>query len=175
MADSYSRLMDKLYLFCIWISAISIFFMSLIIPWEVFARYVWGHGVRWPEPVATMLMVLFTFLGAAASYRAGSHIAVAMVTDRMPRALQAVTATFVDLLMIVINIFILVWGFSLCMGTMHQTISALPWMPVGVTYLPLPVGALFTLLFVIERLWSGSQSERPVVKREEDIVVEGVL
>jgi TRAP-type C4-dicarboxylate transport system permease small subunit len=31
-------------------------------------------------------MVTFTFIGAAVSYRAGSHIAVNMLTDRLPDA-----------------------------------------------------------------------------------------
>ena len=44
--------------------------MSLIIPWGVFTRYVLGTGSQWPEPIAIMLMVVFTFLGAAAAYRA---------------------------------------------------------------------------------------------------------
>ena len=52
------RLFDRLYLLCIWISGISIFLMSLIIPWGVFARYVLGTGSSWPEPVAVLLMVL---------------------------------------------------------------------------------------------------------------------
>lgn len=82
------RLFDRLYLLCIWISGISIFLMSLIIPWGVFARYVLGTGSSWPEPVAVLLMVTFTFLGAAASYRAGSHIAVGMLTDTLPKPLQ---------------------------------------------------------------------------------------
>ncbi len=59
--------------------------MSLIIPWGVFARYVLGTGSQWPEPIAILLMVVFTFLGAAAAYRAGAHIAVAMLTDRAAR------------------------------------------------------------------------------------------
>jgi TRAP-type C4-dicarboxylate transport system permease small subunit len=35
---------------------------------------------------------------------------------------------------------------------------------VGVTYLAIPLGSLFTTLFVIERMVAGSQHERPVVR-----------
>ena len=55
--------------------------MSIIIPIGVFMRYVLGFGAQWPEPIAILLMVVFTFVGAAAAYRAGGHIAVAMFTD----------------------------------------------------------------------------------------------
>ena len=39
--------------------------MCLIIPWGVFARYVLGIGSQWPEPIAILMMVVFTFFGAA--------------------------------------------------------------------------------------------------------------
>ena len=74
---------------CIWIAGLSIVVMSLIIPMGVFARYVLGFGAQWPEPIAILLMVIFTFVGAAAAYRAGAHIAVAMLTDRLPAAAAA--------------------------------------------------------------------------------------
>jgi len=56
------RPLDVAYLACIWIAGLSIVLMSLIIPWGVFARYVLGTGAHWPEPVAVLLMVSFTFL-----------------------------------------------------------------------------------------------------------------
>jgi TRAP-type C4-dicarboxylate transport system permease small subunit len=34
-------------------------------------RYVLGFGAQWPEPIAILLMMTFTFIGAAAAYRAG--------------------------------------------------------------------------------------------------------
>ena len=82
------RFNDRLYLACIWIAGISIIVMSFIIPWGIFTRYVLGTGSQWPEPIAIMLMVVFTFMGAAAGYRANAHISVAMVTDRLPAAVR---------------------------------------------------------------------------------------
>src|SRR4051812_45343657 len=84
MNDKIPRALDGFYLLCIWISGLAIAAMSLIIPWGVYARYVLGTGSSWPEPVAVLCMVTFTFFGAAAGYRAGAHIAVGMLTDRLP-------------------------------------------------------------------------------------------
>jgi len=101
-------LFDRLYLLCIWISGLSIALMSLIIPWGVFTRYVLGTGSNWPEPVAVLLMVTFTFMGAAASYRAGAHIAVGILTDRLPPGVQKLCASLVHFLMAGICIFVMV-------------------------------------------------------------------
>ena len=166
------RFCDWLYLACIWIAGISIFVMSLIIPWGIFTRYVLGTGSQWPEPIATLLMVVFTFLGAAAGYRANGHIAVAMVTERLPTAVQPVLARAMDVLMLFIAIFMTWYGAKLCMETWNQSIGQLPWMPVGVTYLPVPIGGAITALFVLERLVYGYQHHRDVVTYDHEKVTE---
>ncbi len=161
--------LDGVYLACIWSAGIAIFFMSIIIPVGVFARYVLGFGAQWPEPIAIMLMVVFTFLGAAASYRAGAHIAVGMLTDRLPAGLQKKCAILVDLCMAIICLFGVIYGSKLCLGTMGQTLAELPWLPVGITYSPLPLGALLTLVFVVEKMLFGSQHERAVVRFDHSL------
>ncbi|MGE3346522.1 MAG: TRAP transporter small permease [Ramlibacter sp.] len=163
MANTLHRVGDQLYLACIWIAGLSILLMSLIIPVGVFARYVLGFGAQWPEPIAILLMVCFTFFGAAAAYRAGAHIAVAMLTDRMPPALQGVCRLAVSLLMVVISLFMIYYGGKLSLETMGQTLADLPWLPVGVTYSPVPLGGLFTLIFVVETMLFGTQVHRAVV------------
>ncbi|MHB1247955.1 MAG: TRAP transporter small permease [Polaromonas sp.] len=163
MTKRIPHLLDGVYLACIWISGISIALMSLIIPWGVYARYVLGTGSYWPEPVAVILMVTFTFFGAAASYRAGAHIAVSMLTDRLPRPMQWFCEKLVDLLMVGVCLFVIVWGGKLATETMIQSLADLPWMPVGITYLPLPIGSFLTLLFVLEKAVLGPQNHRAVV------------
>ncbi|HEX2546348.1 MAG TPA: TRAP transporter small permease [Ramlibacter sp.] len=174
MSDAIPRLLDRLYSSCIWIAGIALVVMCLVIPLGVFGRYVLGFGAQWPEPIAILMMVVFTFFGAAAAYRAGAHIAVQMLTDRLPPAAQKACAAFVHLMMVAVCLFVVVWGTQLVRGTMGQTISELPWLPVGVTYLPLPLGSLATLLFVLEHVIYGSQHARPAVTFDhEPQAVEG--
>lgn len=161
--EGLHRTIDILYSVCIWTAGLSILAMSLIIPVGVFARYVLGEGAQWPEPIAILLMVVFTFIGAAAAYRAGAHIAVGMLTDRLAPRLRWVFAKIVDLLMIAISLFMVFYGGKLCLETMNQSLPALPWLPVGWTYMPVPVGGLFTLVFVLEKMIFGDQHQRAVV------------
>jgi TRAP-type C4-dicarboxylate transport system permease small subunit len=162
--------LDQLYLFCIWAAGISITGMSLIIPWGVFTRYVLGTGSQWPEPIAILLMMVFTFIGAAAAYRANAHIAVTMLTDRLPAASERVCAWIVDAFMLIACGFVAVYGTKLCIGTMQQSVAELPWLPVGVTYASLPIGAAITILFVLERRFLGSQAHRKLMRFEDDSV-----
>jgi len=48
-----------------------------------------------------------------------------------------------------------VYGERLVAATWYNTIAEFPFLSVGVTYLPIPVGGAILLLFVIERLALG--------------------
>ncbi len=161
--NMYLRVMDGAYRACIWISGLAIIIMSLVIPWGVYARKVLNAGSAWPEPVAIFCMVIFTFFGAAASYRAGGHIAVHMLVERLPGRAQRLLVHVVDVLMIAISLFMIYYGIGLCQVTWNQSVDTLPMLNVGLTYLPLPLGSFAILLFIIERMVAGSQNHRPIV------------
>ncbi|MCI0910591.1 MULTISPECIES: TRAP transporter small permease [Pseudomonas] len=164
MKSLFLSVNDTLYRSCIWVAGLSILAMSLIIPWGIFARYVLGTGSSWPEPVAILLMVVFTFVGAAASYRAGAHMAVGMITDRLPPLQRQLVALLVQVLMILVCVFMTYYGVKLCITTWNQSLASLPGVRVGMTYAPIPVGGLLTLVFVLEKLLLGDQSNRKVVR-----------
>ncbi|MFF7062005.1 TRAP transporter small permease subunit [Pseudomonas sp. NPDC008258] len=167
MKNLFLRANDTLYRACIWVAGLSILTMSLIIPWGIFARYVLGTGSSWPEPVAILLMVVFSFVGAAASYRAGAHMAVAMITDRLPPLQRRLVALLVQVLMILVCVFMTYYGTKLCITTWNQFLASLPGVRVGMTYAPIPVGGVLTLVFVLEKLLLGDQSHRKVVRFDQ--------
>ncbi|WP_319240151.1 TRAP transporter small permease [uncultured Propionivibrio sp.] len=169
MREATAKLLDRIYLSCIWISGASLVVMALIVPWGVFTRHVLDRAASWPEPVAIICMLVFTFLGAAASYRAGAHIAVTAVTDRVPETLRKVFGVLVNLLMLGAAGFVLIWGAQLCLLTWNQTMPDLPAVRVGLSYLPIPLGALCTIVFVIECIVLGAQSRRAVCTIDQNV------
>jgi TRAP-type C4-dicarboxylate transport system permease small subunit len=50
----------------------------------------------------------------------------------------------------------IVWGSRLVEVTWHNTIADFPFLSVGVTYLPIPIGGVCLLLFIIERIFLGA-------------------
>ncbi|KFE43888.1 TRAP transporter small permease [Pseudomonas syringae] len=164
MKNTLLSINDILYRVCVGIAGMSILIMTLIIPWGIFARYVLGSGSSWPEPTAILLMVVFTFFGAAASYRAGAHMAVAMAVDRMPAQVRKLAALAVQILMAVVALFMIFKGFKLCATTWNQFVGELPFLRVGISYLPIPIGGIMTLIFIVEKLFLGDQSHRAVMR-----------
>ncbi len=166
MRAGYLRAMDALYVACVALAGVSLVLITLIIPWGVYTRYVLNRGSAWPEPLSILLMIVFTFLGAAAVYRANAHIAVTLLTDRLPGPLARPLGLVVDLLMAGLSVFMVVWGFELVRVTWYQVIAEFPFLSVGITYLPLPVGGLITLFFIVERVWLGLPPRDSIVFRE---------
>ncbi len=158
MASRYVRLMDVLYFICILIASVSLVIMSVIISWGVFTRYVLGSGSFWPEPISIFLAIQLTFYGAAACYRAGTHISLRMFVDLLPQALQSWQERFVHLLMAGICLFMIVWGASLVHTTFFQSYPEFQYVRVGVVYSAIPIAGLITLLFVIEHAFNIGSS-----------------
>jgi len=155
MAGSFRRAMNCLYLLCVVVGCTSLVLISAVIPWAVFTRYVLNSAASWPEPLAVLLTIVLTFIGAAAGYRLNLHMNVSYFADMLPSKLRTLLDLAVQLLMALIAIFMIVWGGRLVEVTWHNTIADFPFLSVGVTYLPIPIGGVCLLLFIIERIFLG--------------------
>jgi TRAP-type C4-dicarboxylate transport system permease small subunit len=155
MAGSFRRAMDTLYHLCVVIGCTALVLISAIIPWAVFTRYILNSAASWPEPLAVLLTIVLTFIGAAAGYRFNLHMNVSYFADRLPAGFRAWLDLVVQLLMALIALFMIVWGGRLVGVTWHNSIADFPFLSVGVTYLPIPVGGVCLLLFIVERIFLG--------------------
>jgi len=162
----YAAAMEALYVACIAVSGASLVVITLIIPYGVFMRYALNAPASWPEPAAVLLMIVFSFIGGAAVYRANVHIAVQALVERAGPRARVVLRRLVDLAMVLTALFMLVWGLQLVRTTWHQVIAEFPVLSVGLTYLPLPAGGLLSLLFIVERLWVGEPPVTSVMYRD---------
>ena len=155
MLRSYRTAMDALYLLCVVVAGVALVLISAVIPWAVFTRYVLNSAASWPEPLAVLLTIVVTFIGAAAGYRLNLHMSVSYFANKLPAGPRRLLEILVQLLMGAVAVFMIVWGESLVEVTWENSIGDFPFLSVGVTYLPIPVGGFCLLLFVIERLFLG--------------------
>lgn len=147
--------MDGLQGLCTVIAGICLVVITLVIPLGVFTRYVLDHALSWPEPLAVLLMIWFSFTAAALCYRERLHIAVGYLPSILTGWKRTALGVVIELAMAGISLFMLVYGVMLVEVTYHQVIAEFPLISVGISYLPVPLGGAITLLFVIERLWTG--------------------
>lgn len=156
MAHLFRRAMDCLYTACVLIGCTAMVLISAVIPWAVFTRYVLNSAASWPEATAVLLTIVLTFIGAAAGYRFHVHMNLSFFVDMLPPRLRVLADLIVQLLMAGIALFMAIWGARLVEVTWHNSIPDFPSLSVGVTYLPIPIGGVCLLLFIIERLLIGT-------------------
>ncbi len=147
--------MDALYQLCIVVSGAALVLISAVIPWGVFTRYVLNSAASWPEPMAILLTIVLTFIGAAACYRSDTHMRVSILVRALSPPWRRLIEPLAEALTALLSLFMVIWGARLVGATWHQSIAEFPALSVGVTYLPIPIGGALTLLFVIERLLIG--------------------
>jgi TRAP-type C4-dicarboxylate transport system permease small subunit len=156
----FRNAMDALYHLCVVVSGSALVLISAVIPWGVFTRYVLNSASSWPEPMAILLTIVLTFIGAAACYRADTHMRVSIFVRAMSRPWQRLIETIAETLTALLSLFMVIWGARLVAATWHQSIAEFPALSVGVTYLPIPIGGAITLLFVAERVLIGRPTQR---------------
>src|SRR3981189_2314715 len=97
--------MEVLYIACIGLAGVVMLIMTMIIPYGVFMRYVVHSPASWPEPAGILLMVVFSFLGGAAAYRAKAHIAVSTFLNMLGERNRARTELAAEIGMGIIAVF----------------------------------------------------------------------
>ena len=131
--------MDLLHRVCMFVAGVCLVVITIIIPWSVFTRYVLNYGSSWPEPLAVLLMIWFSFTAAALCYRKGCTSA-----SRSCRwcctACVCWSAGWSKLAMAGgMNLFMLIWGVRLVHTTWFQVIADFPLISVRISYLPVPI------------------------------------
>lgn len=151
----FRRAMDALYRLCVFIASTALVLISAVIPWGVYTRYVLNRAASWPEPMAILLTIVLTFVGAASCYRVEAHMRVGVLVRMLPQPWRRAAEVAAESLTGLLGLFMVIWGVGLVQTTWHQSIAEFPELSVGVTYLPIPIGGAVTLLFVTERLLIG--------------------
>lgn len=152
MKAQYIRAMDALHKACLFVAGSCLVIITVIVPYGVFTRYVLNSAASWPEPMATLLMIVLSFLSAVVCYREYLHIGVGVLPTFLAEPAKSVLGWFLEACMLSTNLFMLVWGLKLVETTWYQSIAEFPIVTAGMAYLPIPLGGALTTLFVFERL-----------------------
>ena len=163
MKTFYRRAMQRLYLGCIVLSGLAMVAITLMIPSGVFMRYVMHDPLQWPEPASVIMMVFFSFIGGAAVYRANQQIAVEALMKAVGPRSRAAMEWGVHACMLLVAGFMLGYGVHLCVVTWGNTIAEFPSLSTGVVYMPIPIGGLLTLLFIVEKMWLGEPPQDDIM------------
>ena len=161
MKAPYIRAMDVIHHACLFVAGACLVIITLVIPYGVFTRYVLNSAASWPEPLATLLMIVMSFVSAIVCYREYLHIGVGVLPAMLDGWAKQLLGWVLEICMMATNLFMLVWGLRLVETTWFQVIAEFPIVSVGVSYLPIPIGGGLTMLFIIERMLTQEFFKEP--------------
>lgn len=119
--------------------------LAAVITLQIVSRVLFT-AVSWTEEIARFLLVWLTFLGATLALAERRHIAVTLLTDRLPPALRRVAA-IVGLVAMTVFLIALTWIGWNYMSTQSFQRSASLQVPMMYVYSVIPVsGALMSVL-----------------------------
>ena len=145
---SATRVLDLLSWLSRWVAGVSLALMSLVISWQVYARY---DSPSWSEGTALLLMGWFILIGAAAGVRRGDHLGFTVGLLMAPPRVRMVMRTVTYLLMVLFGALMAWCGVELVRGTWAGNIPGMI-LPQGVDYIPLVAGGLLIAIFSAEKL-----------------------
>jgi TRAP-type C4-dicarboxylate transport system permease small subunit len=141
------------------VSVAGLTLMTLIIGWQVFARYVLNASPSWSEQAALLLMLYFLLFAAAVGVREGFHIRITLLEDGLSKARR-------KWLRLVNHLMVGIFGFAMAAGgleligiTGSHSISTLG-ISRAFAFVPMAGAGLLILFFSVEHILAEARGRK---------------
>jgi len=119
----------------------------------ILARYVFNYSLAWSDELAGLGFVWLTLLGAVAASRRRSHMVIGFLPKQFGPTAQRAIGFYVTAAILIFLGFMIGEGLVLTAATMDDK-SAVLRMPVGISYLSLPVSGLLMTAYTLREGWT---------------------
>jgi TRAP-type C4-dicarboxylate transport system permease small subunit len=126
----------------------------LVMVLQVAFRYVLNAPLTWTEELARYLYIWACWLGAPVALRRGNHIAIAFVSDRVPRGVAWIIALVTQAAALVFLTQLTIQG-SILMVKSHSVEAITLPIPWSAIYLAAPISAILMILETVRAMWMG--------------------
>jgi TRAP-type C4-dicarboxylate transport system permease small subunit len=125
---------------------------------QFFTRYVLNDSVAWTEEIARYLLIWITFIGAAISFRRGTHISVEALHHFVPEKLVRPLRFAIDITTVCFVV-LLCWFSITITERMHiQTMTVIEW-PMSIVYAGVGLGC-FLMLYRAAQVFIANAKRR---------------
>jgi TRAP-type C4-dicarboxylate transport system permease small subunit len=127
--------------------------LSVLICYQVFSRYVLNSSPFWIEEISVVSIMWIGLLGAAGCVWTESHMSLELVVSRLPEEVRIWLRSVVDVIVGLFSLFLFERGIFLVQRMMSGTLATLA-IPLGYTYLVLPIAGGMMAIFAFSRAMS---------------------
>lgn len=168
--EQYRRVVDGLNLAVRWILAALMLVMTVLIGWQVIARFIVGESLTFSEEVSRFVMVWLVLLGAAYAAKNGRLMKVDIVEHMLSGKAKSTVIMVAGVLSIVFYLVLVVFGFFIVSAVSYQMTPATE-VSMSIPMAALPVGGLLLIINTIHQMFGvalGVEEESEV----EELVAE---
>ena len=158
-----------------WIVATALLAISTILMVQVIARYVANSPTVWSEELAVSLFVWLTMLAIPLGLRRGEHLTLDILSKRLTPQVNRMLAVVISLLTITMFVILAFFAMKLLPAGDRQLLAGISGglgIPAKVSwiYLAVPVGAVFSVLFTVERTVLMLRGKVTVLNADADVL-----
>jgi tripartite ATP-independent transporter DctM subunit len=135
--------------------AVALIGEALLVLANVFARTFLHFSILWTLEVSEIALSAMAFIGGAAAFAHGRHLAVRVVADRLPLWLQAYQRALVHWTALLVSIVGLV-GIQPALRRTFDERTTMLQIPLPVTFAPLILGFAALAVLALYQLWAAS-------------------
>ncbi len=128
------------------LGAAGLILMTAIIGWQVFGRFVLNSSPSWSEQGTLLLMIWYVFFAAAAGFREGFHIRIAILENSVSESAASKIRLIVNFVVAIFGLVLLIYGAQLVWLVWEFVIPSLG-ISRGIAYLPIPFCGFLIALF----------------------------
>lgn len=168
--EQYRRVVDGLNVVVRWILAALMLVMTVLIGWQVIARFIVGESLTFSEEVSRFVMVWLVLLGAAYAAKNGRLMKVDIVEHMLSGRAKSTVIMVAGLLSIVFYLVLVVFGFFIVSAVSYQMTPATE-VSMSIPMAALPVGGILLVINTIHQMFGvalGVEEESEV----EELVAE---
>ncbi|RSL33562.1 TRAP transporter small permease [Salibacterium salarium] len=143
--NKYNNIVDYINQGIGWVLAIMLMSMTVLIFWQVFARFVMGSPLTFSEEYSRFIMIWLTLLGAAYAYRKGTLISIDIINEFAGKKVSRIFNSIVFFLSAIFAVVLVNYGMDMVIRVASQTAPS-----TGISMmwpnLAIPVGGLLIFL-----------------------------
>ena len=128
--------------------------LTVIVPIEVFLRYLFGKSLYVTEELTRYLMVWVVFLASSLAIRENSHISIEIFVNRFRGRYRSGVNLIAQVLLLTFLVFLIIEGIIALSFQMDQIIPSLG-LPIFWFYLAIPVGSFLIILNLLPEMWES--------------------
>lgn len=161
-----SLFLDKI---CAAITGFLLVALCLIIDYSVVMRKLFNSPVTWQYELTLVGLCWVTFIGMPMTFRKLEHMRLTFITDRLKPDAWRIYMGVIDVLLIGFLAVGVVNSVQVVQNAWPQYYQTLPFMRRGYYYLSFPIGAMVSIVHLIDIILNRKPDEAPTAGNDKEV------